>query len=105
MAFTRISIDDVAAKLKAGDVTLIDIRDPQSYLRGHLDGAHPISNQNVADFIQRADLERPLVVYCYHGNSSQGAAEYFSSQGFAEVYSMDGGFEAWKLKYPVVQPG
>lgn len=102
MPFTRISIDEVDAKLKAAPATVIDIRDPVSFARGHLEGAEHVSNQNLADFINHADFERPLIVYCYHGNSSQGAAEYFSAQGFAEVYSMDGGFEAWKLTYPYV---
>ncbi len=32
---------------------------------------------------------------CYHGISSQGAAQYLVNQGFEEVYSVDGGFEAW----------
>lgn len=100
MPFTRLSIAEIDAKLKQAPATVVDIRDPASYARGHLDGAVHVSNQNLADFIQHADQDRPLIVYCYHGNSSQGAAEYFSTQGFAEVYSMDGGFEAWKLSYP-----
>jgi len=41
----------------------------------------------------------PLIVYCYHGNSSKSAAHYFCENGFTQVYSMDGGFEAWRLKY------
>lgn len=102
MPYTRISIDEIQAKLAAGPVTLADIRDPQSYALGHLEQAEHLSNQNLADFIQHADRDRPLVVYCYHGNSSQGAAEYLSAQGFAEVYSLDGGFEAWKQRYPFV---
>ncbi|MBI2380587.1 MAG: thiosulfate sulfurtransferase GlpE [Gammaproteobacteria bacterium] len=102
MPFTRISIDDVQTKLTAGPVTLADIRDPQSYAAGHLDGAQHLTNQNLDSFIRGADLDLPLVVYCYHGNSSQGAADYLSNQGFSEVYSMDGGFEAWKQKYPAV---
>jgi len=41
------------------------------------------------------------VVVCYHGHSSQPAAQYFAAQGFEDVYSMDGGFEVWKLNNPV----
>ncbi len=50
-------------------------------------------------FLSTADKDKPLIVYCYHGNSSQGAANYFFDQGYKEVYSMDGGYEAWRLKY------
>jgi thiosulfate sulfurtransferase len=49
----------------------------------------------VKEYIESTDKEKPLVVCCYHGNSSRGAAEYFSQQGFKEVYSMTGGFAAW----------
>ena len=54
----------------------------------------------LADFIAHADFDRPLIVACYHGNSSQGAAAYLAHQGFAEVYSLDGGFELWRATYP-----
>jgi thiosulfate sulfurtransferase len=39
-------------------------------------------------------------VCCYHGNSSQGAAQYFAEQGFTQAYSLDGGYEMWKVLYP-----
>jgi thiosulfate sulfurtransferase len=39
------------------------------------------------------------VVYCYHGNSSLGAAGYFLENGFKNVASMMGGFEAWRQVY------
>ena len=51
--------------------------------------------ENVKEYIEKTDKETPLVVCCYHGISSRGAAEYLSQQGFKEVYSMTGGFEAW----------
>jgi 3-mercaptopyruvate sulfurtransferase SseA len=61
---------------------------------------HHLDNHSVADFIRNADLDAPLVVVCYHGNSSQSAAAYLISQGFSDVYSMDGGFELWRTTYP-----
>ncbi|MFT4862153.1 MAG: thiosulfate sulfurtransferase, partial [Pseudohongiellaceae bacterium] len=48
------------------------------------------------DFIAAADTAQPLVVCCYHGNSSQSAAAFFAEQGFVQSYSLDGGFEAWQ---------
>ena len=63
-------------------------------------GSRHIDNHSVADFIAAADLDAPLVVVCYHGNSSQSAAAYFIQQGFSDVYSLDGGFELWRSVYP-----
>ena len=45
-------------------------------------------------------LDAPLIVTCYHGNSSQSAAAYLVGQGFSDVYSLDGGFELWRATYP-----
>lgn len=98
--FQRISIA-AANDLMAQGAQLADVRDRQSYEAGHIAGASHLDNDSLGGFIQQADLTLPLVVYCYHGNSSQGAAAYLSEQGFAEVYSMDGGFEQWRLSYPV----
>lgn len=45
--------------------------------------------------MEQAEFDQPVLVMCYHGISSQGAAQYLVNQGFEEVYSVDGGFEAW----------
>ena len=81
--------------VEAGSVNVIDIRDPGSYFAGHIPSAVSLNDTNVKEYIESADKEKPLIVYCYHGISSRGAAEYLSQNGFKEVYSMTGGFEAW----------
>ncbi len=97
--FKRISIVETKTLMDESQATVVDIRDPQSFQNGHMPTANHISNDNLADFIAEADKSKPLVVVCYHGNSSQQAAQFFAEQGFSEVFSMDGGFEAWKLQY------
>lgn len=94
-------IDPVTAQqLRQNGAVLVDIRDPQSFASGHIRGARHLDNHSLADFIAAADFDAPLVVVCYHGNSSQSAAAYLAHQGFAEVYSLDGGFELWRRHYP-----
>ncbi len=101
MSFKRINILDTAKLIEQQKVSIVDIRDPQSFAAGHMPDAQNINNQNVADFMESTSKQEPLIVVCYHGHSSQPAAQYFSAQGFSEVYSMDGGFEVWKLSQPV----
>ncbi len=81
--------------VEEGSVNVIDIRDPGSYSAGHIPSAVSLNDTNVKEYIESADKEKPLIVYCYHGITSRGAAEYLSQNGFKEVYSMTGGFEAW----------
>jgi thiosulfate sulfurtransferase len=97
--FQRIPPEQAQALREQGAV-VVDIRDPQSFALGHISGSHHLDNHSLADFIAKADLDKPLIVSCYHGNSSQGAAAYLAHQGFAEVYSLDGGFELWRSLYP-----
>lgn len=99
--YKRISVTETVEKIKDESVAIVDIRDPQSFAAGHMPTAKNVNNQNITDFIREADLDAPLIVVCYHGHSSQPAAQYFVNQGFDEVYSMDGGFEVWKLTQEV----
>ncbi len=98
-SFQRISPDAAKALIEKG-ANLADIRDPDSFAQGHIAGATHLTNTNIQDFIEEQDPDQPLVVYCYHGNSSQPAAQFLYEKGFDEVYSMDGGFEAWRQHYP-----
>ncbi|AOE48813.1 thiosulfate sulfurtransferase GlpE [Kangiella sediminilitoris] len=101
MMYKRISIDEVNKLSQQKPINVIDIRDPQAFAAGHMPQAININNQNAGDYIEKTDKTKPLIVVCYHGHSSQPAAQYFAAQGFEEVYSMDGGFEVWKLNNPV----
>ncbi len=97
MNFKRISVAEAQQLLQANPATqVIDIRDEASFASGHIESAQHVYNGNVQDFIAAADPSQPLVVCCYHGNSSQSAAAFFAEQGFAQSYSLDGGFEAWQ---------
>tara|TARA_B100000959_G_scaffold104391_1_gene110092 strand:+ start:303 stop:626 length:324 start_codon:yes stop_codon:yes gene_type:complete len=80
--------------------TIVDIRDSVSFNAGHIPNAIHLSDSTVEQFIIDTDKNKPLVVYCYHGISSQGAAAYFSEKGFNEVSSMTGGFEGWVSAFP-----
>ena len=99
MTFKCISIDEAKALIGKGSVTIADVRDADTYLAGNIENAINIQQDSMYEFLAAADRDQPLLVYCYHGNSSQGAADYFFNQGFEDVYSMDGGYEAWRLKY------
>lgn len=100
MRFKIIQAVQARDLLEANRATLVDIRDPQSFAAGHIRGALHLDNDKVKQFISEQDKTRPLVVCCYHGMSSQQAAQFLADQGFQEVYSLDGGFEFWKSCHP-----
>lgn len=97
--FKRISIAQ-AKQLILDNAVIADIRDEQSFLQGHMHGAYHLTNTSIGQFMREHDYATPVVVVCYHGNSSQGAARYLAEQGYEQVYSMDGGFESWRSQEP-----
>ncbi|OEE45608.1 thiosulfate sulfurtransferase [Enterovibrio norvegicus] len=105
--FAHISVTDAWEKIQQDDQTavIVDIRDPQSFQLSHPQGAFHLTNDSIVQFTQAIDYEQPLLVMCYHGVSSQGAAQYLINQGFEEVYSVDGGFEAWHRQDLPVESG
>ena len=96
----EIDIKKVKEMVEKNSATIVDIRDYASFQSGHISNAIHLTDDTVQQFISNTDKEKPLVVYCYHGISSQGAAAYFSEQGFQEVSSMTGGFESWQASFP-----
>jgi thiosulfate sulfurtransferase len=99
--FRTITPADARTLLASPATQLVDIRDSFSFDEGHIERATRIDNDNVGHFIAAADKAAPLIVCCYHGISSQSAAQFFIEQGFVEVYSLSGGFEEWKTSFPV----
>ncbi|WP_344936619.1 thiosulfate sulfurtransferase GlpE [Zhongshania borealis] len=100
--FKHISPQDAQAMIAAGNCQLADIRDEQSFASAHIPAATHLDNQSLQQFVEAADPDQALIIYCYHGNSSQSAAQYFVEKDFTEVYSMDGGFEMWRQLYPAI---
>ena len=100
--FKHISVAETAQLQAEGKVVIADIRDEQSFAAGHINGAFHLTNGSLHGFMQQYEFDQPVVVVCYHGNSSQGAAQYLAQQGFEQVYSMDGGFESWRQQLPFV---
>lgn len=98
-SFKHISAGQARSLLHQG-ATLIDIRDALSFQQEHIEGAVSIDNSNITAFISSTEKNTPLIVCCYHGFSSQSAAQFLCEQGFTDVYSLDGGFEGWKTSPP-----
>jgi thiosulfate sulfurtransferase len=95
VSFKQIDVQACRELIKDTHVTVLDIRDPYSYEIGHIENALHVEDIDVDKFVAEQPKDRPLLIYCFHGMSSQGAAEFFVAQGFTEVYSLDGGFAAW----------
>lgn len=101
--FRRIGIAEAEEILKRPGVVILDVRDVQSYHRGHIDKAQNVSTRNLGDVIGSTRKTAPILIYCYRGNASQEYAKILCDFGFEDVLSLDGGFEAWSRRPAALQ--
>lgn len=94
--FSHIDVLGAYHLMQQDEAYMVDIRDPQSFAVAHAKNAFHLTNDTMLEFMDKVEFEQPILVMCYHGISSQGAAQYLINQGFERVYSIDGGFEAWQ---------
>ena len=97
--FSEVSVKQAQDQLLVEDSTLIlDVRDAYSYKADHIEGAMQAHGGLVEHLIQSKQYDRPILVYCYYGNSSKELAEVFGRAGFKKCFSLKGGFTAWKKR-------
>jgi Rhodanese-like domain len=60
----RISAEDLNEKVKAGSVTVVDVRDAASYATDHIPGALHIPMASVEANLDRLPKGKPIVTYC-----------------------------------------
>lgn len=96
MKYNEISPLEAERVVAEPDALVLDIRDAQSYREGHIDGAMLAHDALTETIIKRKEYHRPIMIYCYHGNSSKDMADFISALGFKRVYSLAGGYTAWK---------
>ncbi len=63
-AVPRITVDDLRQKLARSEVTVIDVRDADSYVAGHIPGALHIPLTRIEGEIPYLPKTKPIVTYC-----------------------------------------
>ncbi|GAB6124230.1 thiosulfate sulfurtransferase GlpE [Dysgonomonas termitidis] len=96
MPLKRITPHQAKEKLLNPETILVDIRDEESFRQGHVKGATHLTHLSIPGFVSMTNKTYPILVMCYHGNSSQMVAQFLTEQGFEDVYSIDGGYEGWE---------
>ncbi len=98
--FKQLSCQEAQDLITGGSVIIADVRDNDSYNEGHISGAVHLSMPTLQEFCESADKSQSILVYCYHGITSQSVAQHLVEQGFVQVYSLMGGYETWREHQP-----
>jgi rhodanese-related sulfurtransferase len=84
-----------AELLRAGEMQLVDVREPYEHEAGRIAGARHVELTRLSDEAGSLDRERPLLFYCRVGNRSAMASQAFRAAGF-DAYNLEGGLVAWE---------
>lgn len=91
-----LASSDVATKLGAGDIRLIDIRDADEFAREHIEGAIslPLSTWRSEAPGFKGDL--PTVFMCRSGMRTESNREQLALHAANDAHMLEGGLDAWK---------
>ncbi|GLU32178.1 ankyrin repeat domain-containing protein [Trinickia caryophylli] len=103
--FRRVTVNELGGwRLHHPDALVLDVRDADSHARTGWPDAVRLSRDNQDALLLRTPRNRPILIYCYHGNASQTWARMFADFGFTEVCDLIGGHAAWAASVAEANP-
>ena len=92
------SLDAKAFKQDLDKALLIDVRTPEEFAQGHIEGAANINwlGGTLISDVSGIDKTKPVLLYCGSGERSGEAMAALKQAGFTDIHDLKGGFEAWK---------
>ena len=98
--FKLLEYKSYKSHIENNSVQLFDVRTPEEYNLGHINGAVNIDFKNEEIFyrsFEKLDKSKPVYLYCRSGNRSKKSADILIELGFSKVYDLKGGFIEWNL--------
>ncbi len=89
-------IDVEALERRLPDTVVLDVRETEEYVHGHVPGAISLPQADLASRLNELPRDRPLLTICRSGSRSLRAAQFLKQAGFDRVASVKGGTEAWR---------
>ena len=97
-SITVAELDQLRAQ--GANVVVFDVRSPDEFAKGHVDGAVNVPAENILAVVD--DIDGPhvrVVTVCVHGgHRSQGAAKTLAAAGVNAAY-LEGGTVAWRTAH------
>lgn len=95
---TAALVDAAVARATVLDgAFVLDVREPDEFATGHIDGARNIPLGKLAMTLAQLPRDRPILTYCGHGERAATALSLIERADFAgPLINLDGGFDAWE---------
>ncbi|HEU0302459.1 MAG TPA: rhodanese-like domain-containing protein, partial [Longimicrobium sp.] len=101
----QITSGELAARMMAGEVNVIDVRGAAEWEAGHLPDVPNLPVGSLADRLDEVPRDRPLVVHCQGGGRSAIAASVLQAHGITGVLNLTGGYQEWVREGHPVETG
>ena len=91
---TSLPATDFEGRYAEGNIKVIDVRKPDEFETGHVEGAENIALDTINESMSALSKNETLYVHCAGGYRSMIAASILKSRGFDDVVNIEGGFGA-----------
>ncbi len=95
--FKVLDVQTFNDSIQQKKIQLIDVRTPQEFNSGHIEGAKNIDFYSKTFNVEFSKLEKeqPVYLYCKSGNRSRLAGNKLMDLGFKQIYDLEGGYLNW----------
>ena len=92
-----IEPDEFEKGMKRNKAVIVDVRMPQEFETGHMEGAININffDPNFKNQLLDLDKNKKYYFYCKNDSRSERAAEFLLQNDYPEAYVLKGGYDAW----------
>ncbi|WP_235559651.1 rhodanese-like domain-containing protein [Methylophilus sp. Leaf416] len=101
---TLLTVTEAVMLMSRKQVLVLDVREPDEFKQGHLQGARNIPLSQLATRV--AELEKfkdkPVLLVCERGNRTRAAVKVLREKQFSALHQLKGGMQAWiEAKMPL----
>ncbi len=97
----QITVHELKDRLDRGEITLLDVRQPDEWHAGHVPGAGYITGAELPERLGEVPSSGPVAVTCGSGFRSSVATSLLAHHGRTDVVNVTGGMTAWNnADYP-----
>lgn len=97
--FEDLRIEDYQQRFGEGTAhALIDVREVDEYLSGHLPGAVNLPLSSIQMRVDEIPKDQPVVLVCQTGGRSAMVAEWLASLGYSQLYNLADGTMGWRMR-------
>ncbi len=93
-----LDLDTFARAVAAGEVTVVDVREPHEFAAGHIPASVnlPLSRFDPRDL--PASTDRTVVILCQAGGRSRKALNQAQAAGRSDLKHFPGGMNGWRAR-------